>query len=148
MDHGFAPPPLKKFSSKAWGEKTTWIYTLQLVCTHLTTSTGARCCIIDSAKIFHCRTLPYINQTFLAEIFLGGEGEVTSPKSEIFQSQPPPPLSYVVPPVGHSRGCLRGICCLSLNGGYPQASPDPCGLSSFSPYMHACIHTYMTICQK
>jgi len=82
-------PPSKSSQAKLGERKKKWIYTLQLVCTHLTTSTGARCCIIDSAKIFHCLILPYINQKFLAEIFLGGERGVTSPKSEIFQCQPP-----------------------------------------------------------
>ena len=59
--HGFAPPPSKKITSKAWGEKKTWNCMLQPVCTYLPTSTGALSCITDSAKIFHCLILPYIS---------------------------------------------------------------------------------------
>ena len=73
---GFAPPPLKNFTSKAWGEKKRWKCALQPVCTYLTTSTGARWCITDSAKIFHCLILSYINHIFLLTYFLDFLGSI------------------------------------------------------------------------
>ena len=52
VSRAVAPPPFKNFSGKARGEKKTWKCGLQLVCTHLTTSTGARWCTINSAIRF------------------------------------------------------------------------------------------------
>ena len=90
--NGFGPCPIQNFLSNVWGEKTIWTWkcTLQMVCMHLTTSSGARWCIIDSAKIFHCLILPCINQTFLAEIFLGG------PQKWNISMLTPPPTPLLV----------------------------------------------------
>ena len=92
--------PLKHFISKAWGEKNTWKCALQPVCTYLTTSTGARWCITDSTKIFHCLILPYTNQKFLAEIFLCVGGN--PPNLKYFSAYPPPSPSPL-------KGCVDCI---------------------------------------
>ena len=124
--YGFASPP-QKFHKLNLGEKKAQC-TLQTLCTYLTTSTDARWCITDWAKIFHCFILPYINQKFSSEIFLGVCGGETPLFLEYFSFYPshPHPLkggdskSY-----GFSHESRQVLPCpCSLDRTIPQCSSD------------------------
>ena len=102
--HGFVPPPSKISQATFGREKNIWKCALQPLCTYLTTSTGARWCISDSAKIFHCLILLEKN-IFLAEIFLDVCGGGDTPLFEKKQFLSPPTTIYCLHYIVHT--CLK-----------------------------------------
>ena len=116
--------PPQKFHKLSLGEKIKC--TLQTLCTYLTTSTDARWCITtDCAKIFHCLILPYINQKFSSEIFLG----VWGGRPPLFWNIPvftTPPLQGGAIPYNWSTLTFRSTGIPALGSSWRLIRPSHC----------------------